>query len=244
VNRQAQGAALAVLLCCIFPVFSEERTDRGRFGAEDDTPSEEAEFDKQIYLGLRTGPSLRIYTPEDDIPYTGGDASSFSMDAAFQANFRALPFLSFQAEIIWTWDDLSLDEYIPVSLTQYNISAREYTSFSFRFPLLLRLDFYPGAFRVSPFFGIYYFQPLGKLTVNDSQGKRRVSWKASPPIGLTGGLSVGRKAGPGIVFADLRWDIDLGEVEPGKDIPAYRRSMITLSVGYEFAFFPVKRNKP
>jgi hypothetical protein len=239
-------AILLVLLCCGFSVSAEDKVDvdRGRFGAEDEAAPEETGFDKQIYLGLRMGPSVRIYTPEDDIPYTGGDTSAFSMDVALQANFRALPFLSVQAEMVWTWDDLSLEEYIP-SGSSYIISARDHTSFSFRFPLLLRLDFYPRSFRVSPFFGFYYFQPLGKLTVNDSRGKRQVSWKASPPIGLTGGLSVGRKAGPGIVFADLRWDIDLGETEPDGDIPAYRRSMITLSVGYEFGFLPMRRgNRP
>jgi hypothetical protein len=247
-KRQTKCTALAVLLTVllggVFSVSAEDRTetDRGRFGTKDEVAAAPVDtgFDRWLYLGLRIGPSVRIYTPEEDIPYTGGDTAAFSMDMALQASLLALPYLSIQAEVVWSWDDLSLREYTPgPNPGTYVNSSREFTSFSFRFPLLLRLNFYPGMFRVSPFFGFYCIAPLGKLTVDDDQGRRKESWKTSPPVGLTGGISVGRKTGPGILFADLRWDIDLGELELGGD-RVYRRSMISLSLGYEFGFFSKK----
>jgi hypothetical protein len=56
-----------------------------------------------------------------------------------------------------------------------------------------------------------------------------------------GGLSGALKLGPGLIFAELRYAADLGEPEPrDAEIRAYRRSMASLTLGYELGFFVKK----
>jgi hypothetical protein len=68
---------------------------------------------------------------------------------------------------------------------------------------------------------------------------RSFSYSVFPPLGLLGGVSTGVPLGPGIIFADLRYAADLGELElkDGGEIETYRRHMLSLSIGYEFGFF-------
>jgi hypothetical protein len=226
---------------------TEEWVDTGRFGAEEPKDADAAAPARginsdRLYLGLRVGPSLRFYTPADDTPYTGGDTHAPSLDAAFQANLRILAFLSVQVEAVFTWDNASVWAYRSASLTDRY--TRDYSSFSFQFPLLVRLDFYPGRFRVSPFLGVYYLLALGDLEASDSLGggSRTVDYEVSPPVGFLGGLSGAVKFGPGMIFADLRYAADLGTFRAGDgSIEKFRRSMVSFTAGYELGFFPKKK---
>jgi hypothetical protein len=257
-TRTAVLPALFLLLCLFpFPAAAQTQTreevETGRFGAEEPedsgTVSEEDINAKWLRLGLRLGPSVRFYTPSDDTPYTGGDTQSVSMDLALQAGVRILSFLSVQAEAVFTWDNASLWAY-QGQLSGAYISANRYTidysTLSLGFPLLVKLDFYPGRFKISPFFGAYCFVPLGNLKVSNSLNDEEdsLSWRSSPPLGLLGGLSGTVKMGPGAIIADLRYAADLGDLEAeNEDI--FRRSMISLTVGYELGFFSKKKgSKP
>jgi hypothetical protein len=190
---------------------------------------------------------VRFYTPSGDTLYTGGDTRSLSLDTALQANLRLLPFLSIQGEALFTWDNASYWNYTRVSgiTDRY---TQDYTAFSLQFPLSVRLDLYPGKFRVSPFLGLYFLAALGNLKTTNSLDNREQSWsyRVSPPVGLLGGLNVGRELGPGVMFLDLRYGIDLGEPEVRSgDLKTYRRSMVSLTVGYEWGFIDKQReNKP
>jgi hypothetical protein len=250
-RRRVPAATLPVLLLfCFLPSFAaaqtEERIETGRFGAEEPEQAETAADDsgyagKWLYLGVRVGPSLRFYTPSGDTPHTGGDTQSVSMETAFQGSVQILSFLSVQGELVFTWDNALVWNYQGTSgaIDRYTWS---YTGFSLQFPLMARLDFYPGSFRVSPFFGVYCLLPLGKLKQtnplnNDSYSW---SWRVSPPVGLLGGLSGALKLGPGMIIADIRYAADLGDTEGG-DIKAYRRRDLSLTVGYELGFFTKNR---
>jgi hypothetical protein len=253
----------ALALLCLFPPLAgaqeggsslvrEERVETGRFGVEEPespgaAPQGEPEFSTQwLYLGLRAGPSLRFYTPTGDIPYTGGDTFAPSMDAAFQANFQFLSFLSLQGEVVFTWDSASRWAYNLVTTEGNEKEIDRYTwnynSLSLQFPLTARLNFYPGRFRVSPFLGTYFLLPLGDLTVKSSQGGGEESgaYGYSLPLGLLGGLNGALKVGPGWIFADLRYAADLGELEPEGGERQYRRSMVSFTMGYELGFFTRK----
>jgi hypothetical protein len=247
-----QAAALLALFCFL-PVFAaaqtEEWDETGRFGAEE--PKEAAaEADdagytnRWLYLGARLGPSLRFYTPSGDTPHTGGDTQTVSMETAFQASVRILSFLSIQGEAVFTWDNALVWNYKGQSgvIDRYTLS---YTGFSLQFPLMARFDFYPGRFRVSPFFGAYYLLPLGKLEETNSlnSGSHSWSWRVSPPLGLLVGLNGALKLGPGMIVADIRYAADLGDTKGG-DIKAYSRRALSLTVGYEFGFFAKNRGKP
>jgi hypothetical protein len=247
-------AALFLLLFAVLPLpfaaaqsRTEEWVDTGRFGAEEPENGGGAAAARginsdRLYLGLRAGPSLRFYTSADDTPYTGGDTHAPSLDMAFQANLRILSFLSVQAEALFTWDNASVWAYRSASPTDRY--TKDYTAFSLQFPLLVRLDFYPGKFRVSPFLGVYYLLALGKLKASESlqEGGRSLDYRVSPPIGLLGGLSGAVKFGPGMIFADLRYAADLGTFRAGDgSIEEFRRGMVSLTAGYELGFFAKKQ---
>jgi hypothetical protein len=226
---------------------TEERIDTGRLGAEDAEPERIEEdnaayYRHWLYLGGRFGPSLRFYTPSGDTAYTGGDALSPSADIALQFSLQVLPFLSVQGETVFTWDRAAVWAYRKSGI-ETDSYTQNYTGFSLQFPLVVKLHFYPGKFRVSPFFGAYYLVPLGELKNSNSldNEERSFSYDISPPFGLLGGLNGAFKLGPGLIFAELRYASDLGEPEPGDgEIRAYRRSMVSLTLGYELGFFVKK----
>jgi hypothetical protein len=252
-RRKVPAVLPAILMLCLFPAFAaaqtrtEEWVDTGRFGAEepDDpgtgVPKKGLNTD-WLYVGLRAGPSLRFYTPANDTRYTGGDTRSVSLDVALQAGVQVLPFLTVQAEAVFTWDNASLWAYKSISGIQMRYT-NDYTAFSLQIPLLVKYDFYPGRFRLSPFFGAYCVLPLGKLNASDSLDGNRQSldYELSSPFGLLGGLSGAVQFGPGAIIADLRYTADLGEFK-GRDgdIEKFKRSMVSFTVGYEFGFFAKK----
>ncbi|MDR2618071.1 MAG: hypothetical protein LBC62_04290 [Treponema sp.] len=251
---QAPGAAALaplaalLLLFCVFPPLAaqtrtEERVETGRFGTEETEEGgavlKEDLNGQWLRLGFRAGPSLRFYTPSRDTRYTGGDTHAAALDLAFQANLRVLPFLSVQAEAVFTWDNASLWAY-QTGAVRY---TKDYTAFSLQFPVLVKFDFYPGIFKVSPFLGLYYLAPLGKLKASSSldDETRSLSYQVSPPLGFLAGLGGSMKMGPGAVVADLRYAADFGDLE-AKDgsTEEFRRSMISLTLGYELGFFTRK----
>jgi hypothetical protein len=235
----------------------EERIERGRFGTEEADPSPTIQDtgnsgNKVLYLGLRVGPSLRIYTPFGDTPYTGGDTYALSLDTAFQIDLRILSFLSIQGEAVFTWwDNASVWAYTRGPNSEIYRYTQDYTAISMQFPLMVKLNLYPGTFRISPFFGAYYFLALGDLENTNSLNDDQESWAydVSPPLGLLGGINGGIKLGGGMIFADLRYTADLGttvrkQPEASEGIETYWRSMVSLTLGYEWGFFAKKgRNK-
>jgi hypothetical protein len=236
-----------LLLCLFSPLAAQTRTEEwvetGRFGTEEieetGADTKGGINDRWLRLGLRAGPSLRFYTPSRDTRYTGGDTRAAALDLAFQASLRVLSFLSVQAEAVFTWDNASLWAYEP-GVVRY---TKDYTAFSLQFPVLVKFDFYPGKFNLSPFLGLYYLAPLGRLEVSNSLDNETssLSYRASPPLGFLGGLSGSMKLGPGAVIADLRYGADFGGIK-AKDgsTEEFRRSMISLTLGYELGFFTRK----
>jgi hypothetical protein len=249
-SRRGAAALLAALLFWFLPSFaaaqSGEWNETGRFGAEEPEEAQRAAdgsgyAGKWLYLGVRAGPSLRIYTPSGDTPHTGGDTQTVSGEAAFLARVQALRFLSIQGEAVFAWDDALVWNYRSHdgAIDRYTWS---YTGFSLQLPLMVKLDFYPGRFRVSPFLGAYCLLPLGTIKETNSMNSDRHSWtwRASPPLGLLGGLSGALKLGPGALSADIRYAADLGDTEGG-EISAFRRRSLSLTLGYELGFFSKNR---
>jgi hypothetical protein len=227
----------------------EEVIVSGRFGAEEPVPATAAPEPKTyrnqwLFLGARVGPSLRLYTPEGDTAFTGGDTVGWALDAGVQASLQISPRFSVQGEVVFTWDNASVWFYAqdaaPAALDRY---TRQFTGFSLQFPLMAKFNFYPGKFRVSPFLGGYFFMPLGEITVRSSRdATRSFSWSLSPPLGVLGGVNVALPLKSGMFFADVRYTTDLGEpdLDGGGDIKTYRRHLLSFSLGYEFGFCPKK----
>jgi hypothetical protein len=239
----------ALLMLCAFPSFvpaqtGEERIETGRFGAEEpETPNISTDDgvyrNRWLYLGLRAGPSLGIYIPSDDTAFTGGDSYGASLNVAFQAAVEIVPLFSIQAEALFTWDHGSLWQYEFIGgdhdLTSYQLKFRAPL---LQFPLLAKLNFYPGKFRISPFAGAYVILPLGKMKIDSHGEETSYDYSYSPPLGLLGGLSVAFPLGPGQIFADIRYSADLSnpELQDG-NLETYIRNTAALSLGYEFGLF-------
>jgi hypothetical protein len=246
----------AMLLFSMVPFFAaaqetEEHIETGRFGAvepdaEDSGPGDGTIYnDNRLFLGFRLGASLGIYIPEEDTGYTGGDSYGIGLNAAIQGSFKIVPIFSIQAEAVLTGDKGARWQYTRAENGFDIIRYRQqFTGYSLQFPLIGKLNFYPGKFTVSPFFGPYFILPLGKMETDGRGGKASYSYSFSPPLGLLGGVSVGFPLGPGMIFADLRYTADLGEpeLEGGGGMKTYRRHLASLSLGYEFGFLN-KRQK-
>jgi hypothetical protein len=247
--------AAVFLLFILAPFFaaaqtSVERVETGRFGAEEPVaenavPGDDGAYgNRWLYLGLRAGPSLGIYIPGDDTAFTGGDSYGASLNTAVQATVEIVPGFSLQGEAIFSWDHGSLWQYEFLSsdndLTSYQ---HKFKTLSLQFPLLAKLNFYPGKFRVSPFLGAYAILPLGDIEAARHDETSSHAYSYDPPLGLLGGFSVEFPLGPGLIFVDLRYSADLGspELQDG-DMETYTRHTATLSLGYEFGFFK-KRQK-
>ena len=247
--------AAVFLLFSMAPFFAaaqttEERIQTGRLGAEDPAIKAPPPADGEAYggrwlsLGLRTGPSLGVYIPGDDTAFTGGDGYGASLHAALQAAVEIVPRFSVQAEAVFAWDNGFLWEY------EYTVGAdsiasyqHTFTTRSLQFPLLAKLNFYPGKFRVSPFLGACAIVPLGDLASARHDETASYPYSSSPFLGLLGGVSAAFPLGPGMIFADLRYTADLGDTElRGGDLKPFTRHTAALSLGYEFGLFK-KRQK-
>jgi hypothetical protein len=168
------------------------------------------------------------------------------MDLGLAAELRIVPLFSIQAEAVFTWDNAPLWQYT-LNDNQKDVDryTQKLTGLTLQFPLMAKLNFYPGKFRLSPFFGGYFIVPLGEMKMDSPRDeKKSYSYSVSLPLGLLGGLSASYPMGPGLIFADLRYVADLGEPElqGGSEIETYRRHMITVSFGYEFGLIKKQQN--
>ncbi|MDR2444702.1 MAG: PorT family protein [Spirochaetaceae bacterium] len=222
-----------------------EEIESGRFGAEEPAagtvPDDAVHKGHWLFLGAHAGPSLRFYTPSGDTAFTGGDTFGVSLEAGLQADLRIAALFSVQAEMLFTWDNASVWQYaLNAAGNDLDRYTRRFQSFSLQLPLTARLNFYPGRFRVSPFFGGYVVLPLGSMETGSYKHEdESFSYTVSPPVGLLGGLCVAYPLKPGIIFADLRYAADLGnpDLHDSGGLETYRRHAVTLSLGFEFGFF-------
>jgi hypothetical protein len=242
----------ALLLFFLAPFFSaaqttEEQIESGRFGTGEPVSVGAVEDGKSTYtnrwlfLGIRLGPSLRSYTPSGDTAFTGGDTNAASLDAAIQGTLQIVPLFSIQAEAVFNWDNATVWQYAsnPVNANDVDRYTREFSGFSLQFPIMAKLNFYPGTFRISPFFGTYVLVPLGDIKTSSPLDRTKsFSPTYSSYMGLLGGLNAAYPLSSGYIFVDIRYSADLGEPELGNsDIKTYRRHSMSICLGYEFGLF-------
>jgi hypothetical protein len=180
-----------------------------------------------LYLGPRAGGVTRFYTAA--MPSGGGyldmDGIGFNFEAGLQARLDFLPWLGIQAEMMITMDSISFIPFV-------DGEAQKEDTINFMplmVPVLLKPSFRPGRAIISPYGGIY----LNFLLDSD--------YRFDPLfLGITGGLSLGAKIGPGNIFVDTRYGYDLGDITGASTEPTYRRSMVSISIGYEFGLIKRK----
>jgi hypothetical protein len=201
-------------------------------------------LDRWLYAGLRGGGSFRTYTLPELAKDYHADIPDYSYEAAFQFAFRFMPFMSLQAEAVFTQDRARFrgSEYHKSDDQSWFIFYTDsYSSTSLLFPLTVKIPLVFDPYIISPFGGIYWALPLGKMTKrsNSATGKTgEFDYDLTGRFGITAGVDLGIRLGPGILFLDARYGGDFGEiliqVDDGTTI-SYKRAMLSVSIGYELA---------
>jgi hypothetical protein len=212
------------------------------------TPEEDISWkNKWLYLGLQGGLSFRIYKSTDK-----SEVAIFTTGTTFNAGLRLEGqfihfmvknnYFSFSAE---TGADISQEklnwrDYRPTGdqIIPLDVSGEGSSGLNLAFPVLIKFNYKPGIFSTSIYGGAYAILPL--------DGSRY----SSSPLGITGGINAGVKFGPGLLYMDFQYGIDLGfkefHYEVKTTIPNeiffeqdifYKRQMFNLVVGYKFGFF-------
>jgi hypothetical protein len=205
---------------------------------------------KWLYLGAKAGASPRFYQSGS----TGGpNSQAFSFDAGVKVQFQFLvldpPFcvttFSLQIEPLLTYDTISYNnktpyEYMEPDGTKKSRPGNYMINFkylSLMLPVMVKVNFKPGAFVISPHGGVFFNIPVSsgvKYTNTHGDVEDTRDFTAGR-FGFTCGIEVGRKLGPGIMSLDIRYSADVVpwtiHGDPGVN---FKRQMLTLSAGYEF----------
>jgi hypothetical protein len=193
-------------------------------------------WEKVLYLGLRAGFLANFFSVRKTVNYEAGQSQAFGFEGALVMELRPFRFFSFQGEVIFAVDAFNAGKQI-VRNNQSIYSSENFTTFSLAFPLLIKLPLKMGDFTLSFYGGAYYVLTLGTGGEEESQ-----SMKMAPPVGLTLGVDLGFRAGPGEFFIDLRYGADLGATRIGDGGGvSYTRQRGGVSVGYKIGFW--NRNK-
>jgi hypothetical protein len=217
-----------------------------RYDAEHDL------FNRWLYVGLRGGGSFRFYTlPASTKDYYFDAPYDFTYEASLQVAFRFLSFMSIQAEAVFTHDRAKLrgPEYYESGGESWHILYTDsYSSTSLLFPVTVKFPLVLDPYIISPFAGVYWTLPLGGMMLDSNIAARKTGefdYELSGRFGLTVGVDVGVRLGPGILFLDARYGSDFGKTLIHMDdggIISYKRSMLSISIGYELALLNKKQH--
>ena len=164
---------------------------------------------KWLYLGLRTGGSMRIYSDLSDIPSDRNEMLFYdNLHVAFHVNFQFTSFLGLQLEAMYN-----------------HIFENQYEPASMMFPFMLRASYRLGSISLAAFGGGYYWMPIGDANYAPE----------GLEFGYTAGIMFGNRIGPGYLYLDIRWASDLTNhrhIDDGIG-GSFRRSMFSIGIGYE-----------
>ncbi|MDR3171432.1 MAG: hypothetical protein LBU17_07375 [Treponema sp.] len=185
---------------------------------------------KWLYLGVHAGLSQGFYKNGgglmDSAIYHSQELTGLlAFDAALSASVSILNFLAIQVEAMFTADSFEL-----YSGNKWLMSV-SYTSLMI--PLFAKVVWRPSRFMVQGYAGAYLSLPLGQLNVEHGNGSYTADYGVTP--GFIGGGGGGIKLGPGVVFVDVRYLTDFGNLvanhNGNREIS--HRSKVAFSLGYE-----------
>jgi hypothetical protein len=168
--------------------------------------------DKILFAGVGAFWTPRIYTAESS------SVHFVNFGAGIFAEYHFLNFLSVEAGVEIASDMPKV----------YAGADENYNNTLLEIPVLLKFVIKPGDhFILEPYGGIHLNIPFEKTTV-------------PPLISCLAGIQYGVKAGPGVVFVDPRFSMDIGESAISqesdfKDI-SFQRYIIHIGVGYKIGF--------
>jgi hypothetical protein len=204
--------------------------------------------DKRINLGVRSGVSQRWYTAPDE---AAAGAYALTYEGGVFVSVLLNSLISLQAEVNFNMDNLVYRGISDPTGSSPVLENHKYSAYSLMFPLLFKLNFRPGNFRLAPFGGLYAFLPLGEASYrrNPAGDTDSFSWSVDVPLGFTAGFEAAMKLGPGMLLADIRYSGDFGTttidfgtkiIRDAADI-SYKRGILSFTLGYAFGFINAKK---
>jgi TolB-like protein len=190
---------------------------------------------QRLYIGARAGLAVQnpaLNTNRDDIQAAVNPAFEGAAQCEaglFDFSVLKLPLrFSVQTELAFSGETVSAD------MPEQNTVTLEAAALTI--PLLAKAAWRPRAFYLAAFAGPALTLPLGQITVTRNGNAERYDF--SPTLGLAAGINAGIKAGPGLLFLDIRYYGDCMFVR-ADDVPQYRRQTVSISLGYSFGLLPM-----
>jgi hypothetical protein len=198
-------------------------------------------LNRWLYLGVRAGGAFNFYLLDGFKDYEVNAGQSLGYEISLVLGFRFLPFMGLQAEAVFSPDNASFRAPAAQPPAGDRIFYTEiYQSRSLMFPVVLKFPIQVNHLLLSPYAGAFVEVPLGNMekTTAPNGTKGSFSFKQSLPLGVTGGLELGFALGPGLLFVDLRYGLNLDKTRVSDDRGiAFTRHRITFSLGYQAALF-------
>jgi hypothetical protein len=188
---------------------------------------------KGLFIGAMIGPVFHFYDTDDtDMNnYEIDGQGSFGGGLYFGMDFGLL---TGQAEILVAGDSARME--IDSGYPYYNHDEIKFGGTSLLIPLIFKLDLHLGPVVLQPLAGPYLNFALGDLEEKGDYSDSNDPY-ANPLFGLMFGGTLGIKAGPGMIFLDTRYAMDLGKTKAGNNpLTIWKRSGVLLNLGYQFYF--------
>jgi TolB-like protein len=228
---------------------------------------------KWMYLGLSGSGGINTgYSGSSTEPIFNFDSieSSFGVNGAFFINGQITDWLGIQTEFMYTHDRIKIQTASGSVVETVNADGTpgmnldsgggdgEFTFSSFMIPVLAKITYKPGDFYIAGLGGIYFSIPFGKMQFDGTlqAGEWQGTFKPQNiNMGLMFGGNIGYHLGPGILFVDVRYVMDLTNVkfEPTggtwsmwndysskwRYMPdlEFSRKKILFGIGYQIGFF-------
>jgi hypothetical protein len=190
-----------------------------------------------LYLGPRGGVSFNIYEIRGTGTYQSGSVKSIGPETALTVELRLLRFLSFQTEA-----GFNRESFRPFMVKRQGnneiFTSDLYRAASFQIPLLLKTALTFGKWRPAFYLGPCFILPLSPITGTEGSYPARIS----PPFGIIWGMDLGYTLGPGELFFDLRYELNLGMTIVRAATFQYTRNRISMSLGYRFGLWNRQRD--
>ncbi|MDR1399697.1 MAG: hypothetical protein LBJ41_07245 [Treponema sp.] len=218
--------------------FAQEQTAPAVIAVEPEAKVASSWSNKLFYFGVRGGASSRFFTLSDDIQ---GDIepNDLTYEAGVHLGIQFTNSFALQVEaLMYTADKVN---YYGRGSSYSSYGNLSFESQSLMVPVLFKLTARPAWVLLALFGGGYFTLPQGQLKASSNYGDG--SFDVSIPFGVVGGVNLGFNIGPGALFLDARYGMELGKtsISDGKgNLAIYSRAMASFSLGYEIGIITRK----
>jgi TolB-like protein len=203
---------------------------------------------KLLHVGIRPGFSFHFYDTADTAFSGLAAKTGYSIDIAAILALQIHQNISLQTELVFSADSMKVtrnfsvyDEYENF-LFDYD-TTQTFSSQNMLIPILVKGTWRPSVFSLEGLAGMYFSVPIGEMKMHDSFSGTTETGNTKFLTGFIAGGSIGVKAGYGLLFLDARYMIDFantGIETKTFTSEIYRRSMVSLGIGYSVGFFTLK----